>query len=323
MRSRAIVPLLALLAVVASGCGGSDAPDAATDPAAQDPTAAAPANVPVAAPTDAADDDGAEPFDSPTVAAAPTSIPAAEGLTASTNPNERAIQVQRQIQSGQGATSNPFGILPVEPVADIPQGALTGTDAASTEAAEKAAAEAAEEAVNLPPSSPLPPLTAQASSPAPDLPFPIVPDVSAIPYVPPEERPVPQIDLTPPPPSTELAETIEVLGVIQVGSEIQVLIRTPNSPTGRYVSVGDTVANGQVLVRRVERLQGGGEPVVILVQNGIEVARGVGDMPSLGDEDMTATAIDGTRRSTGLPTPPSETLVSGLPLPPVPVPYAP
>jgi len=333
MRSRAIVPLLALLAVVASGCG-SDTPDAATDPATDEPTAAAPATVPMG------EADNAEPFDSPVVPeAAPA--PTASGLIGSTNSKERAIQVQRQIQSGQGAASDPFGILPVEPVADIPQDSLSG-DLARREAAEAAAQNNARNTANggtaadaaaadAAPASPLPPLVAQVGSSTPALPSPIVPNVSAIPYVPPEQRQR-QVDLTPPPPSTELAESIEVLGVVQVGSEVQILIRTPNSPTGRYVSVGNTVANGQVLIRRVERLQGGGEPVVILVQNGIEVARGVGDLPSLGNEEMTATAIEDAttvrNRGRGLgsnivPTSTSETIASRLPLPPVPVPYAP
>jgi hypothetical protein len=124
-----------------------------------------------------------------------------------------------------------------------------------------------------------------------------------------------------------LAESIEVLGVVQVGREVQILIRTPDSAIGRYVAVGETVANGQVLIRRVERLQGGGEPVVILVQNGIEVSRSVGDTPNLADGDTTASLLNdastirnsaqNNRRSS------SETIASRTPLPPLSVPFAP
>jgi hypothetical protein len=119
-----------------------------------------------------------------------------------------------------------------------------------------------------------------------------------------------------------------VLGVVQVGREVQILIRTPNSPLGRYVAVGETVANGQVLIRRVERLQGGGEPVVILVQNGIEVARSVGDTPNLAEGDTTANALNdaSTIRNSGQRDrlrPNSDAIASRTPLPPLPVPYAP
>lgn len=62
---------------------------------------------------------------------------------------------------------------------------------------------------------------------------------------------------------------------MQVGGDIQIILQTPGSAFSRYVRVGDTVANGEVRVVRVERLQG--EPVVILEQNGVEVARGVGE----------------------------------------------
>lgn len=116
---------------------------------------------------------------------------------------------------------------------------------------------------------------------------------------------------------------------MQVGREVQILIRTPDSPLGRYVAVGETIANGQVLIRRVERLQGGGEPVVILVQNGIEVARIVGDTPNLADGDTTANALNdaSTIRNSGqhdrLRSPNTNTIASRTPLPPLPVPYAP
>ncbi|MGC9502163.1 MAG: hypothetical protein ACP5D4_00355, partial [Baaleninema sp.] len=85
---------------------------------------------------------------------------------------------------------------------------------------------------------------------------------------------MPAEPLAPPPPSTDLAQAIEVTGVMQVDNEIQVIVRTPDSPFGRYVRVGDVIANGRVRVVRVERLQG--EPIVILEENGVEVAREIG-----------------------------------------------
>jgi hypothetical protein len=349
MRSPTIVPLLALLAIAASGCG-SDTPEAT----GEDPTASAPASAPANAPGAAGTTDAeAQPFDSPTVAEQATTTPAT-GLIGSTNSKERAIQVQRNIQANQKKTggSNPFGILPVKTTSDLPEGSLTVANGGSTPKAG---------------GPPLPPLTPQSGEPTPDLPFPTIPLVSSIPYIPPLEispqgrapqsppastpsapsrstpsAPTPATrgsspaaappsapNFEPPPPSTVLAESIEVLGVVQVGREVQILVRTPDSPLGRYVAVGETVANGQVLIRRVERLQGGGEPVVILVQNGIEVARIVGDTPNLADGDTTANALNdaSTIRNSGqhdrLRSTNTNTIASRTPLPPLPVPYAP
>jgi hypothetical protein len=80
---------------------------------------------------------------------------------------------------------------------------------------------------------------------------------------------------TPPPPSTELAQGLEVTGVITVGNETQIIIKAPDESTSRYIKVGQRVANGKVLIKRVE-LRPGSEPIVIVEQNGIEVAKSVG-----------------------------------------------
>jgi hypothetical protein len=42
------------------------------------------------------------------------------------------------------------------------------------------------------------------------------------------------------------------------------------------VREGQTIANGQVLVKRIE-VQESGEPVVVLEENGIEVSRRIGE----------------------------------------------
>lgn len=356
MRSPTIVPLLVLLAIAASSCG-SDTPEAT----GEDPTASAPASAPANAPGAAKTDDAkAQPFDSPTVAAQETTNPG-NGLIGSTNSKERAIQVQRNIQASQKnkGNTNPFGLLPVKAIPDVAENSLAVAGNGSS---------------SKPSGPPLPPLNPQSGEPTPDLPFPIIPLVSSIPYIPPLEispqgraplnppspgrapsapspasspsassprssspsaspptsppaSPPAAPNFAPPPPSTGLAESIEVLGVVQVGREVQILVRTPDSPLGRYVAVGETVANGQVLIRRVERLQGGGEPIVILVQNGIEVARVVGDTPQ-SEGDTTANALNdaSTIRNSGQNnrlSPTGDTIASRMPLPPLPVPYAP
>jgi hypothetical protein len=120
------------------------------------------------------------------------------------------------------------------------------------------------------------PTTAQTPRGVPDLPelpTPIGPE-----QLPPEPEPVPQQDLTPPPPplpDTQLADGIEVTGVIEVGSQIQIIAKAPNEATSRYIKVGQKIANGQVIVKRVDKE--GGEPVVIFEQNGVEVRKIVGE----------------------------------------------
>lgn len=90
--------------------------------------------------------------------------------------------------------------------------------------------------------------------------------------------PEPQIAVLPPPPEPTLARAVEVSGVVQVGNEPQAIIKAPNEATSRYVRVGQRLSNGQVLVKRIEMNQGS-EPVVVLEQYGIEVAKVVGERP--------------------------------------------
>ena len=80
----------------------------------------------------------------------------------------------------------------------------------------------------------------------------------------------------PPPPSTENAKGVEVSGVVRVGNDILVIVKAPNEPTSRYIKVGQRIARGQVLIKRVD-FPSGGDPVVILEENGVEVSKIVGE----------------------------------------------
>lgn len=95
---------------------------------------------------------------------------------------------------------------------------------------------------------------------------------------PPPPPPIPRVAPPPPPPSTDLATGTEVSGVVKVGKETQVIVKVPNEPTSRYVKIGQRLSNGQVLVKRVD-LKEGADPIVILEQNGVEVAKAVGEKP--------------------------------------------
>jgi len=104
---------------------------------------------------------------------------------------------------------------------------------------------------------------------------------------PPPPPVIPVVPPPPPPPSTELATGTEVSGVVKVGNETQVIVKVPNEPTSRYVKIGQRLSNGQVLVKRVD-LKEGADPIVILEQNGVEVAKAVGEKPPSREQPASA-----------------------------------
>ena len=79
----------------------------------------------------------------------------------------------------------------------------------------------------------------------------------------------------PPPPDTAIADGIEVSGVVQVGSLKQIIVKVPTEPTSRYVKIGQRLANGKVLVKRVD-LKMGADPTVVFEQSGVEILKEVG-----------------------------------------------
>ena len=149
------------------------------------------------------------------------------------------------------------------------------------------------------PPSPQPP-GSPPQPPAPPRP-PQIPDltVAQVPSLPelPANEPLPQwrdpnpppppppapVAVLPPPPSIEIAKAISVSGVMQVGDETRVILKAPTEPTSRYVSVGERIANGEVLVKRV-KFNVGSDPIVIFEQNGVEVAVEVGTFEQTEDQ---------------------------------------
>lgn len=133
--------------------------------------------------------------------------------------------------------------------------------------------------------------------PLPRLPRPVVPPrarTRPTPIRPPTGAAQPQPTPTPPgsvaalPPRTipELpklpeptqARGVDVTGVVEIGGTPMAIIKVPGEPA-RYVREGQRIANGQVLIKRIEMNQGP-TPVVILEQYGVEVAKAVGDKAS-------------------------------------------
>ncbi|WP_414530416.1 hypothetical protein [Nodularia chucula] len=81
----------------------------------------------------------------------------------------------------------------------------------------------------------------------------------------------------PPPPQPELAEGVMVTGVVLIGQKAQAIIKVPDEQTSRYVQAGQRLGNG-LLIKRIE-MNEGSNPIVIIEQYGIEVARMVGEQP--------------------------------------------
>ncbi|OUL30569.1 hypothetical protein [Nostoc sp. 106C] len=86
------------------------------------------------------------------------------------------------------------------------------------------------------------------------------------------------VSVLPQPPQPELARSVLVTGVVLIGKQLQAIIKVPNEPTSRYVQAGQRLANG-LLIKRIE-MNEGSNPIVIVEQYGIEVARMVGDSPT-------------------------------------------
>ncbi|MBE9004629.1 hypothetical protein IQ259_06155 [Fortiea sp. LEGE XX443] len=108
----------------------------------------------------------------------------------------------------------------------------------------------------------------------------------------------------PPVAQPDLAKAVIVTGVVLIGREPQAIIQIPNEPSSRYVQAGQRLANG-LLIKRIE-MNGGSNPIVILEQYGIEVARMVGEAPP--NSTPSASAAGNTISST---TPPQNLLAVG------------
>lgn len=142
---------------------------------------------------------------------------------------------------------------------------------------------------------PISPSVSFSNRPAPAVPVPAPPPVMAappvtttptqtLPSLPPLQAP-PSVEVAsvpivamPPLPPPRLSEAIEISGVVEVGGKTSVIVHVPNELSSRYVAVGDYLANGKVLIKRVEM---GMEPTVILEEDGVETIRYVGSGNSL------------------------------------------
>ncbi|PZV12777.1 MAG: hypothetical protein DCF22_11725, partial [Leptolyngbya sp.] len=189
------------------------------------------------------------------------------GLIQPTNAQERAKQVESEIRNGK--TNNPFAGLPPalpQPTTSVPKTVPTVAELPKT---------------NTPGTGTQPARPTSSKTNSPVAMGPLIPPMSLN-----ESPTLPKAQDAPlganvPPalpsaPSTASASAVEVTGVVVVGRSPQAIVIVPGDPGSRYVGVGQRISGGKVLVKRIE-MTSGADPIVILEENGVEVARGVGE----------------------------------------------
>jgi len=238
--------------------------------------------VPLPAEGEPGQDGQAEEFTEPIVPAAPSiaSIASAE-LIQSTDPNERVRQVTR-------SRTDPYATLPIPPKPTPVQPPATGpatTGGGGTPAGGQTSPGGTTTAGDNGPA----PGNGQAGGTAT-----ASNGGSRI-------QPLPAL------PKPDLAAAVEITGVVRIGNDDYAILKAPGEGVSRYVKVGQRVANGRILLKRIQMR--GAEPIVILEENGIEVARPVGAPAE--DTEETPTARNRNDSLPPLSVPPQPTATTG------------
>ncbi len=85
--------------------------------------------------------------------------------------------------------------------------------------------------------------------------------------------PIADLPMAPLVSQTNLAEQVEITGVIQVGDRIMAIAKAPEETSARYINSGDVLSGGRVIVREI---RAGNSPTVILEQNGQRIVKSIG-----------------------------------------------
>jgi hypothetical protein len=164
-----------------------------------------------------------------------------------------------------GGRPDPFSALPLSPTVVVKQNP------------DPVVPSIAPSIISFAPVQPPNAAVAQQPDPVPSAPMPTV-TVPAAPVVAaPAPLPTAIAPIAPaaaPAPTIREAQMIAVSGVVQAGSRTSIIVRVPNEGSSRYAVVGDYLANGKVLVKRIEMQ--GAEPLVVLEQDGAEFIKPVG-----------------------------------------------
>lgn len=251
-QGRAALAIAGCLGLLMASCGSGPSPEAANPDPAAEPVAESPA--PETGGNPASTAAPSEMFASPTVPAAPRAAATkplppgqlATGLISSTTAPARLPQVS-------AGRSDPFALLSATPVV-IRQPAIPPVPPEDRPLA-----------AELPQPQALPELPAL-------VPVPAAPPAIAVAAAPPAVLPVPAA------PAVSIPQSIQISGAMEMGGRYSIIVEVPGEGS-RYASVGDRLAGGTVLIKRVE--MNGHEPRVILEHNGQEIVRTVGDRTTL------------------------------------------
>ena len=263
-----LVLLITTGAISLSGCGffNRNSDDVVEDPATQTEPTTQPVETSAG---ELPDIPGGE--DSGNVVAVSENSPTivARDLIQSTDPNERAIGVERTRNDPFAELTIP--LIPPEPILPEDDGttATAGTETGRTVAAGPGS--------NNPQLSP--DLAEQRRVEAGRA------EIAALPEI--------------PQPTT--ARAVRVSGVIQIGGAPYAIVKAPNE-IERYVRQGERIAGGSVVVKRIDTRSA--EPRVILVENGIEVERFVTSTEEAPiEEEPTAETVSTIGALPTLPSP--------------------
>ncbi|MBW4557721.1 MAG: hypothetical protein KME59_17655 [Trichormus sp. ATA11-4-KO1] len=262
------IAFVALLTLAIAGCSSEGTQEAINPTPTVTPTAKLPP--------------ATQSFNNPVVSTknVVTNTSATPNLIQSTNAKEREAIVSK-------GRNDPFAQIIGQPVLEVPKSTNTATRAVPILPPLPTAT-----ARRLPTSSAaLSTGTKTSASPnqVAQTPKPNSSPTSVLPKVMPQVIPNPTlVSVLPPPAQPDLAKGVIVSGVVLIGKEPQAIIKVPNEATSRYVQAGQRLAGG-VLIKRIE-MNAGSNPIVILEQYGIEVARMVGEEPVNSASSATTNA---------------------------------
>ena len=213
----------------------------------------------------------------------PEALPNVVRLIPPTNPDARAQDIEDDLRKQNVGNRDPFSIpITISPsVSTTPEGAAGNRTAARGRGGPQPIPipSQAPPILTSPPtrSAPRGASSPRSTTAQPAKPATTPPKVASEPKKP--EAAAEATPATPPaPPTPSLALGVKVTGVVQVGTDYKIVVEVPGERTARYVSVGDRLSDGSVLVKRVE-LDELLDPIVVFEQFGQEVLKPVGEAP--------------------------------------------
>jgi len=272
MQKKSLIACVGMFAILVSGCASEQSNN---PPASPSPVAAQPFSKPLVS----------EKNGDKKANLATTRIP---GLVQSTDPDERARQVQSGINVKKSQTDPFASLAPLitfrTPAGNsgTPRGNTTSDSGTGGQTAGLPQPSSSPQASQAPQSRTSQTAADRSSNSQRTASRSSIPTTAFRPTT-------PTIAALPPLPEPTLARAVEVSGVVVIGGVAEAIVKAPNEATTRYVRAGQRLSNGQILVKRIE-VNGGSDPIVILEQNGVEVSRTVGDKPSVTSGSPTAMA---------------------------------